>query len=104
MSLLEIVAALAIASSVAAIGIQYIQPAGDSARQRSCDLTRQLLQNDCQLYLETNGRLPQADLLELQSEQYSGDQLPTCPGTGESYRLDRRGVVHCPTHESTREE
>ena len=64
-------------------------------------MTRQLLQNDAQRYVESTGRMPRSDLRELQTDQLSGSALPTCP-VGQSYRLSRTGTVGCPTHEATR--
>jgi prepilin-type N-terminal cleavage/methylation domain-containing protein len=101
-SLLEIIAALVIASTVAVVGIQYLRPSGDTGKQRSCDLTREMLQNDTQRYSEYVGSMPSADLNELAFPQYSGAVLPTCPVTGQAYGLDKDDNVVCPTHESTR--
>jgi prepilin-type N-terminal cleavage/methylation domain-containing protein len=101
-TLIELIAALAIAASIAAISIQYLRPAGVTSQQRSCDLTRELLQSDAQRYQATLGRAPSANLSELANSQYSGTPLPRCPITGESYRLGRDGTVGCPTHETTR--
>ncbi len=101
-SLLEIIAALVIAATVAVTGIQYLRPSGDKGKQRSCDLTREILQNDTQRYFESTGAMPAADLRDLLSPQYSGLVLPTCPVTGQNYRMDKSGVVGCPTHEKTR--
>lgn len=101
-SLLEIIAALVIAATVAVAGIQFLRPAGDSGKQRSCDLTRETLQNDLQRYFDSTGSVPGAHLNELVSPQYSGAVLPTCPVTGESYGLDKGNNIVCPAHESTR--
>ena len=102
MSLIEILAALVIAATIAAIGIQYIRPAGATGKQRTCDLTREILQTDARRFSEATGRTPSSDLRELATNQYTGTTLPICPVTGQSYRLDRSGTVTCPTHESTR--
>ena len=102
LTLIEIIAALVIAAAVAAISIQYLRPAGETSKQRTCDVTRGLLQNDAQRYMETTGNLPSADLRELRTAEYSGAVLPTCPVTGESYSRNRTGIVGCPTHEATR--
>jgi len=101
-SLLEIIAAVVISAALAAFGIQFLRPAGDSGKQRSCDLTRELLQNDVQRYFDNTGTMPRADLAELVDPQYSGSVLPSCPVTREAYMLDRAGTVACPTHEQTR--
>ncbi len=101
-TLLEILAAVMIAAILAALGIGYLRPAGELGKQRSCDLTREMLQNDLQRYLENTGVLPRANLAELQDSQYAGPLLPSCPVTGDAYRRDKSGTVICPTHESTR--
>jgi len=102
LTLVELIAALVIAAAVTAIGIAFLRPVSDTGKQRSCDLTRQLLQNDAQRYVESTGRMPRSDLRELQTDQFSGTVLPSCPVTGQSYRLSRTGTVGCPTHEATR--
>ncbi len=101
-SLLEITAALVISATVAVAGIQYLRPAGDTGKQRSCDLTREMAQNDAQRYFEYTGSMPGTDLNELVSPEYSGAVLPTCPVTGQAYRFDKDNNVVCPTHEATR--
>ena len=101
-SLLEVIAALILAATVAAISIQYLRPPSETGKQRSCDFARQILQNDAQRYSESTGQMPRSDLSELRTLEYSGTVLPTCPITGQAYRRDRNGVVGCPTHEATR--
>lgn len=102
MSLIEVLAAIVIAATIAALSIQYLRPASETGKQRSCDLTREILQSDVQRFTASSGRAPSRDLRELSTTQYSGTVLPTCPITDQSYRLDRSGVVTCPTHEATR--
>lgn len=102
MSLIEVLAALVIAAIVAALSIQYLRPAGDTGKQRSCDMTREILQTDTRRFTDSTGRAPSSNLRELGTNQYSGTVLPTCPITAQSYRLDRSGIVTCPTHETTR--
>ena len=93
---------LVIAATVAALGVQYLRPAGETGKQRTCDMTREILQTDALRFTESTGRAPSSDLRELRTPQYSGTVLPTCPVTGQSYLLDRSGIVTCPTHETTR--
>jgi prepilin-type N-terminal cleavage/methylation domain-containing protein len=102
MSLIEVLAALVIAATIAALGIHYLRPAGDTGKQRTCDMTREILQTDARRFTESTGRPPSRNLRQLRTNQYSGTVLPTCPVTGQSYRLDRSGIVTCPTHEATR--
>jgi type II secretory pathway component PulJ len=101
-TLIEVMAALIIAAAVSAIGIQYLRPAGETSQQRSCDMMRELLQNDAQRYMTTKGKLPSSDLRELRTVEYAGAVLPTCPVTGEAYSRNRTGIIGCPTHEATR--
>lgn len=77
-SLLEIIAALVIASTVAVVGIEYLRPSGDTGKQRSCDLMRELLQNDTQRYFECVGSMPSANPNELAFPEYSGAVLSAC--------------------------
>ncbi len=102
-TLLEITTGLIIAAAVAAISIQYLRPAAETSEQRACDMTRQLLQNEANRYMDSLGRLPSADLRELGTTQYAGTVLPTCPMTGDAYTRGRTGIVGCPAHEPTRE-
>jgi competence protein ComGC len=101
-TLLELVAALMIAAGLAALSMHYLQVPGQTSKQRSCDLTREVLQDYADRYQQSQGRGPSADLRELQTSQYAGVNLPTCPVTGQAYTLVRSGVVSCPTHEATR--
>lgn len=103
MSLIELMATIIIAATIAALSIQYLRPTSDTGKQRSCDMIRETLQSYARYYNETTGQVPSGDLSELQSPQSYGAALPKCPVTGESYSLDRSGVVTCPTHEATRD-
>lgn len=102
LTLIEVMAALIIAATVAAIGVHYLKPAGTTSKQRTCDLTRELLQNDHDRYIESTGRRVSRDLRQLRSPEFSGNPLPTCPLTDRSYRRNGRGVVFCPVHERSR--
>lgn len=99
MSLLELVAAMTIAAAVMALGVHYLKPADAVAHQRSCDLTRELLQNDCERHFDANDRYPRTDLRDIQSAEFAGDPLPTCPSIGENYRVNRSGRIECPSHQ-----
>lgn len=103
MSLIELMAAIIIAGTIAAVSIQYLRPASETGKQRSCDLIRETLQSHARRFNERTGQVPSSNLSQLQSTEYYGPVLPTCPITGDSYRLDRSGVVTCPTHEATRD-
>lgn len=97
-SLIELLAAIIIAATVAVVGISHLREPSESGKQRSCELTRQTLQNEVQRFKESTGALPSTDLRQLNSPEYWGTDLPTCPVTGEKFRLGRDGRIECPTH------
>ena len=100
-SLLEVIFALTLTAIVAALGIRHLNVPGDTAQQRTCDATRQTLQGYAERFRDDTGQVPGRNLREIQTANYAGTTLPTCPITGQAYRI-RRGVVGCPTHEATR--
>ena len=79
MSLIELLAALMIAAAVSALGVHYLRPTGESSKQRSCDLTRALLQNDAQRFLEANGRLPRAICRNFARQSMPEPRFPPAP-------------------------
>lgn len=101
-SLLEVIAAVIIAATVATIGVHYLKPASTSSRQHACDMTRQQLQNNADRYFESSGRRVSRNLRQLRRPEFSGNPLPRCPATNRRYRRNGRGVVYCPVHEKTR--
>jgi len=100
-SLLEMILAVVIISTVAAVSLQYLRPTGEAARQRTCDVTRQLLQNYTDRYYSSAGSWPSRDLSEIATATFAGDSLPLCPCDGSRYEMSG-AIVICPTHESTR--
>jgi prepilin-type N-terminal cleavage/methylation domain-containing protein len=97
-SLIEVIAAVIIAATVAALSIHYLKPAAATSQQRSCDLTRQLLQNDADRYFQSTGRRVSRNLRQLKSSAYSGDPLPACPVSQRPYRCNAQGIVFCTKH------
>ncbi|MCC9643028.1 prepilin-type N-terminal cleavage/methylation domain-containing protein [Rhodopirellula sp. JC740] len=96
-SVLEVIAALTIATMFAMTGLAFLQTHGETAQSRACEAHRAALQSDVTLYEQENGRLPTSAMRELADADYTGEVLPTCPTSGNAYRLDRGNVV-CPTH------
>lgn len=101
-SLLEIIAAVTIAVTLSVISIGYLNPAQNLSSQRSCDLTREVLQNDADRYYEMMGEMASTDLHQLETKVFSGTKLPKCPASDKAYTRDANGVVFCPAHEATR--
>lgn len=96
-SLLEVIFAIVLATSVAVIGIRHLQTPGTTARDRSCDMRREVLQAHLDRYTDAVGRTTSRDLRELAVDAYAGNPMPTCPADGTAY-TNERGVVICPTH------
>ncbi len=100
-TLLEMVLAVVIISAVAAVSLQFIRPVGESSRQRSCDVSRQMLQNYADQYYNRTGTWPQRNLAELATNEFVGPRLPPCPCQGGNYEMSG-AIVVCPLHEATR--
>lgn len=101
-TLLELIAAVIISATLAAVSIHYLREPSITGKQRSCDTARELMQGYADRYFEENDRRPSGNLRELATDEYAGITVPVCPVTGDAYAIDRNGVVGCPTHESTR--
>lgn len=101
LTLLEIILALVIATTIAMIGLHFIRPTGRHARQNACDLTRQTVQLEAHRYQRQHGRLPRRDLRQLHHQDHFPVGVPACPAGGAAYRLQGE-VVICPDHEATR--
>lgn len=96
-TLLEVIFAIVLATSVAVIGIRHLQTPGNVARDRSCDMRREVLQGHLDHYTDVVGRTSSRDLRELATDTYAGSFLPTCPSDGAAY-TNERGTVVCPIH------
>ncbi|TWT87040.1 PulJ/GspJ family protein [Neorhodopirellula pilleata] len=101
MSLLEVVAAVVIASMLAVAGFSLMRDQSEVAHERICEGHRTALQSDAELYQRETGRWPGGTLAELATSDYTGTILPRCPmapqGTTSNYRLVRERVV-CQFH------
>jgi prepilin-type N-terminal cleavage/methylation domain-containing protein len=100
-TLLEMILAVVIISAVAALSLQHLRPSGQVARQRSCDVTRQTLQNYADRYYSREGTWPSRDLREIAVPTYAGDDLPLCPCEGGRYQMSGSLII-CPVHEASR--
>jgi prepilin-type N-terminal cleavage/methylation domain-containing protein len=100
MTLIEIIAAVALISIVGFLGMRHVQTAGTGGQNRACELNRQMLQNEVDRYQRLNRTLPSSDLRELVTPEYLDAAIPVCPVSGSVMRIDRNGDVVCPTHPS----
>jgi len=96
-SLIEVIFAIVLSAAVAIIGIRHLQTPGNVARDRACDLQREMLQGHADRYADMVGRTPSRDLNELESAEYLGTELPSCPSSGQAFRY-QGGEVICPAH------
>lgn len=101
MSLLEVVAAVVIASMLAVAGFSLMRDQSGIAHQRICEGYRTALQSDAELFQRETGRWPSGTLKELATSDYAGPALPCCPmsskGSASNYRLLHSRVV-CQFH------
>ena len=101
MSLLEVVAAVVISSLLAVAGFSLVRDRSDVSHSRICEAYRTSLQADADLFKEENGRWPATTLLDLETSDYTGSELPRCPQatkTGQSNYRIRDGKVVCQFH------
>ncbi|QDV61166.1 hypothetical protein V7x_51880 [Crateriforma conspicua] len=97
LTLIEVIFAVTLSAAAAALTISYLRLPGDSAKDRACELRREVLAEQVARYQDITGATPGRDLRELQTSEYAGNVLPTCPSTGMSYRYIG-GQVQCPSH------
>lgn len=97
LTLIEVIFAIALSAAVAVIGVRHLRQPGDTVRERSCDLRREVLQEQVDRYTEMTGRSPSRDLRELADPDYAGNVVPRCPVTDSGYQL-RGDQVICPRH------
>lgn len=100
-TLLEVILAVVIAATVAAMGVHFMRPTGLHSRQQACDLTRQTVQLEAGRYHDAKGVWPRSDLRELNDSAYFPNGVPSCPAQGGAFQLKGSQVV-CPLHEATR--
>lgn len=101
MSLLEVVAAVVIASMLAVAGFALMRDQSGIAHQRICEGHRTVLQCDAELYQRETGRWPSGKMSELATSDYTGPKLPCCPmspkTSGSNYRFTGNRVI-CKFH------
>ncbi|GAA4468210.1 competence type IV pilus major pilin ComGC [Novipirellula rosea] len=97
-TLIEVMAVLIISATVAIIGIRHLQQPGDLVHDRSCQLSRELLQHHVETYIDDTGSAPSSNMREIATDVYAGRTLPTCPVTDRAFQLGRNGQVRCSDH------
>lgn len=99
MSLIEVIAMVALMALIASAGMMFMQRGGTDANLRACEAHRVVLSNEVRLYEAMVGGLPNASLSDLVSVVRQEEPLPVCPTSQSPYRL-HRGFIVCPQHGS----
>ncbi|MFG0289776.1 MAG: type II secretion system protein [Rhodopirellula sp. JB044] len=102
MSLLEVIAAVIVASMIAITGLMFVRTQGQTSAERTCMGHSCRLQQDAELYQRETGKSPDSKLEAIRNGDYSGNRLPQCPmhgnnSTQTNYRWDGSNVV-CKYH------
>lgn len=97
-SLIEVLAAVMIAATVATIAISQFRPHGDRGHNGACQLNCQTIQVEVDRYVDVVGSLPSSDLRQLTAPEHWGSPIPNCPASGSALGIDRDGQVTCPSH------
>lgn len=89
MSLLELMAAVAIIATLATLALTRVESSLDTARRDACHLNRAEIELQARLWLRAQGAWPAADLSDIGDEtDYFPEGVPTCPLTGATYTID----------------
>ena len=89
LTLLELVAAIAIVLVLAAIVLPRLGTASASAKRRACEANRRNLEVQARLWYRTKGSWPAANLSDLGANaSFLPEGVPVCPVDGAAYTLD----------------
>ena len=88
-SLMELIAVVAILGILAVLIVPRVVGGNDRAKDTSCLHNRTEINITVERYYLHNGIWPANDLSDIASDpEYFPDGLPTCPASGQPYRLD----------------
>ncbi len=100
-SLMELIAVVAILGILAALTLPRVIGGNDLAKDKTCQHNRAEINITVERYYLHNGSWPAADLSDIGADpNYFPDGLPTCPVTGNPYRIDsttKRVIGHTNT-------
>jgi competence protein ComGC len=89
MSLVELLAIVAMIGVLAAVVIVRIGSTSDDARGRACNVQRGNIEIQIQLYFRSEGAWPATNLADLGGQvAYFPEGLPSCPVDGSPYTMD----------------
>ena len=88
-SLLELLAVVTILGIIAALIVPRVNQGSDRAKEKTCLHNRAEINITIEQYYLNNNAWPANDLSDIGADlDYFPDGLPTCPVSGEAYRLD----------------
>ena len=89
MSLIEMLAVIAVLGVVAVIVIPRFATQSDQAKGKACEVQKGNIEIQAQLWFRNKGAWPAADLSDIGADvSYFPEGLPTCPTDGSSYGFD----------------
>lgn len=88
-SLLELLAVVAVLGLLAALIVPRVSSNSDAAKEKTCLHNRTELNITVEQYYLHTGNWPANDLSDIAADpNYFPEGLPTCPVTGQPYRID----------------
>ena len=89
MSLLELLACVAILGVLALVIIPRLGDGSKQAEKAACEINREVIQIQASLWKHQKGSFPAANLADIgTSVAHFPEGLPTCPVDGSSYTID----------------
>ena len=90
---MELLAVVTILGTIAALVLPRVITTGDVSKQKTCLHNRAEINITVERYYLHTGNWPSSDLSDIGADgDYFPDGLPTCPVSGEAYRID--GTTH----------
>jgi prepilin-type N-terminal cleavage/methylation domain-containing protein len=88
-SLMELLAVVVILGIIAALIVPRVADSSDKAKDKTCFHNRAEINITVEQYFLNTGMWPANDLSDIGADpNYFPDGLPTCPVSGQPYRLD----------------
>jgi general secretion pathway protein G len=88
-SLMELIAVVVILGILAALVLPRVSSSSDAAKEKTCLHNRTEINITVERYYMHTGEWPANDLSDIATElEYFPAGLPTCPVSGDAYRLD----------------
>ncbi|MEO0531421.1 MAG: prepilin-type N-terminal cleavage/methylation domain-containing protein [Planctomycetota bacterium] len=94
-SLMELLAVVTILGIIAAIIVPRVTTSAETAKQKTCNHNCAHIASAVERYRQETDNWPSANLVELDGvHDYFPDGIPTCPVSGNAYKLDTTGDLY----------